>query len=95
MTEAQVERLALLAEECAEVIVVVGKILRHGFESYDPTHPNGVDSPTNQEMLGHELGDVEYALSLLSKHGEVSARDVLKGRALAEKKKPKYLHYQE
>jgi hypothetical protein len=35
LTDAEAERLALLAEECGEVVQVIGKILRHGYESYD------------------------------------------------------------
>lgn len=31
LSPAEVERLALLAEECGEVIQTVGKILRHGY----------------------------------------------------------------
>ena len=31
LTPAETERLAILAEECGEVIQAVGKILRHGY----------------------------------------------------------------
>ena len=53
LTPAQAERLAMLAEECGEVIQAVGKILRHGFES---RHPNGGE--TNKDALLRELGDL-------------------------------------
>ncbi len=36
LTPAEAERLAMLAEEAAEVIQIVGKILRHGYASYHP-----------------------------------------------------------
>src|SRR5579872_899269 len=36
LTPAQIERLALLAEECGEVMQAVSKILRHGYESRNP-----------------------------------------------------------
>lgn len=49
LTPAEAERLALLAEECGEVIQAIGKILRHGYES---RHPDG--GPTNREALERE-----------------------------------------
>lgn len=55
LTDAEAERLANLMEECAEVIKTCGKILRHGYESVDPT---GVEEGTNREQLQRELGDV-------------------------------------
>ena len=38
--------LRLLAEEMGEALQVVGKILRHGYESYHPSHPEG---PSNRQ----------------------------------------------
>ncbi len=56
MTEAERERLAMLAEECGEVIQMVGKILRHGYDSY---HPNDSQKISNRELLIRELQDIE------------------------------------
>ena len=36
LSAGEVERLAILAEECGEVIQVVGKVLRFGFEPCPP-----------------------------------------------------------
>jgi hypothetical protein len=36
MAEAERERLAMLAEEAGEIVQIIGKILRHGYESYHP-----------------------------------------------------------
>lgn len=85
----EVERLAILAEECAEIIQIVNKILRHGYES---SHPDGGFS--NRELLEHEMGDVQFAMTLLARHS-----DVLEHRVLhrAEDKKAfirPYLHYE-
>lgn len=66
LTPAEVERLALLAEECAEVVQVIGKILRHGYNS---CHPRS--STTNREMLMSELGDVRAAEEIM-----VEAQDI-------------------
>lgn len=52
ITEAERERLVLLAEECAEVIQAATKILRWGWEStYD-------DGTTNLAQLRTELDDL-------------------------------------
>ena len=68
LNDAQTERLALLAEEAAEVIQVVGKILRHGWESRHPTKDLG----TNKERLESELGDMAVIVGLLAHHDEVN-----------------------
>ncbi|EIP96850.1 hypothetical protein OpiT1DRAFT_01275 [Opitutaceae bacterium TAV1] len=67
LTPSEAERLALLAEECAETIQVVGKIPRHGYES---RHPDG--GPTNRGLLEKESGDVCAALVLLKDSGDLS-----------------------
>lgn len=72
LTPAEAERLAILAEECAEVIVAVEKIKRHGYESRNPLV---FDGPTNREQLTTEMGDVRAAMILLC-----AAKDVEKHR---------------
>lgn len=73
LTPAQIERLAMLAEECAEVIQVVGKILRHGYESSNPTIPqeHGVFIPTNFGDLIKELEDIRGVV-----YGMIQAGDL-------------------
>lgn len=63
LTPAEAERLALLAEECAEVIHIVGKILRHGLDGHNPFDPK---AQTNRSLLQKELGHVIAAIRLLS-----------------------------
>lgn len=105
LTPAEHERLAYLMEECGEVVQIIGKILRHGYESRDPTKatptfdPNrgGQDgwrntSPTNRELLARELGDVMRAMDMLA-----AAKDYewLTVAAAREKGPPsKYMHHQ-
>ena len=67
LTPQQAELFALLAEECGEVVQIVGKILRHGLDSY---HPHSGE--TNRETLQKELGDVWAAVELLRFHGGCS-----------------------
>ena len=58
LTPAEAERLAMLIEECGEVIQIAGKILRHGYASHHPATPN----ITNRDMLASELTDVDAVL---------------------------------
>lgn len=92
LTPAEAERLALLAEECGEVIQAVGKILRHGYESRNPLIAEG---PTNRESLERELGDVHAAIILLRNSGDVSGEEII---ARCEKKQASvgfYMHHQD
>lgn len=60
LTDAQEERLFMLAEELCEAGQAIGKTLRHG---YDSTHPEGGE--TNREWLERELGDVAAVIKKL------------------------------
>mgnify|MGYP003393214954 CR=1 FL=1 len=71
LTPAELERLACLAEECAEIIQVVGKILRHGYES---TYP--ACGTTNRQMLERELGDALAVVGMMSETKDID-RDVV------------------
>jgi len=90
LNPAQDERLAILAEELAESIQIVGKILRHG---YDSTHPDDPHT-TNKDYLEHELGHVYAILELMAESGDI---DIMKLDASAKNKLQtmgKYLHHQ-
>jgi NTP pyrophosphatase (non-canonical NTP hydrolase) len=64
----EVEMLALLAEECGEVLQVIGKCLRHGLHSHHPLDPK-VPPDTNSIMLDREVGDVLAAITMLQRSG--------------------------
>jgi hypothetical protein len=61
LTPAEAELLALLAEECGEVVQIVGKILRHGLNSFHPEEP----SYCNRDLLQKELGHVQAAITMM------------------------------
>lgn len=71
LSPAQTERLAILAEECGEVIQLVGKILRFGLDSHHPADPE----TKNRDLLVSELTDVEAAIQLLTDARDVEAVD--------------------
>ena len=87
---AESERLALLLEEIGEVLQIVGKIQRHGYES---KHPDG--GPTNREALEIELGHVHYAIKLLTEEEDIDSEAVLDAFRMKHKTIKKYLHYNE
>ena len=75
LTPAEAERLAMLAEECGEVIQIVGKILRHGYDSYHPVNPR----VSNRDLLAKELRDVNAVLLAMGRGElrEYSVQDVV------------------
>lgn len=90
LTPAEVERLALLSEECGEVIQAIGKILRHGYES---CHPDS--SVTNRENLEREIGDVYAAITILRESEDVSFAQLRTFQSLKLDKIGTYLHHQQ
>lgn len=71
LTPAEDERLALLLEEMGEAQQVIGKIMRHG---YDSRHPYG--GPTNRQMLEREIGDIRFAMNLLFESYDINQTNV-------------------
>lgn len=92
LTEAEIERLALLSEEMAESQQVIGKILRHGYRSFNPEIP---DSPINRASLERELGDVRYAISLMTLNGDVNEYYIKERARDKAATIHKYLHHQQ
>lgn len=105
LTPAEHERLAYLMEECGEVIQIIGKIMRHGYESRDPTkatptfddNRGGQDgwrntSPTNRQMLESELGDVRRGIAMLTMAGDVREQHI--EDVMAKGPPHKYMHHQ-
>lgn len=89
LTPAEIERLALLSEEMGEAQQVIGKILRHGYES---CHPNG--GPKNRELLEKEIGDVRAAISLMMRKNDIYAPALWQHESNKEQSVKPYLHHQ-
>jgi hypothetical protein len=87
LTNAEIERLSLLAEEASEVVKACMKILRHGYEnSYD----NG---QTNRAALEEELGHEYYARILMLEAGDIDIDKIIQSRR-AKVEKGTFLHFQ-
>jgi len=89
-TPAERELLALLAEECGEVVQIVGKCLRHGILSWNP---NVGERPNNQDLLEKELGDLFAAVELLENYGVVAPHMIAKAKASKLERVGEYLHH--
>lgn len=91
LTPAEAERLACLAEECGEVIQVIGKILRHGFEDWSPLD---VSQTTNRVNLEREIGDLSAVIDTMRFAGDVSDRGISKAADDKLAKLAKWTHHQ-
>lgn len=89
LSPALAERLAILSEECGEIVQIIGKTQRHGIES---RHPDG--GPTNRQLLEKELGDAYAALLLLTRAGDVNPETISIHKDLKLKRLPNWVHHQ-
>jgi len=90
LTPAEAERLAMLAEEAAEVVLIVGKILRHGYESYHPDDP----TTTNRELLRQEITDFMGVKWAMVGYDDIDTTTHEQVKAAWEKKL-RYAHHQD
>lgn len=86
LTPAEAERLAILAEECGEVVQTAMKILRHG-KDYHPI--------SNSGLLARELGHVQWIVNLMISNGDFEEGVLLQSERLKPVCSRTYLHHQE
>lgn len=92
LTPAEAERLAWLMEECGEVIQAAGKILRHGYDSTDPTNP---DHAGNRADLERELCDILQVIIHMQDRKDLVCSLFERARWLSANSKFKYMHHQD
>jgi NTP pyrophosphatase (non-canonical NTP hydrolase) len=93
LTLAQRERLAILTEELGETQQVIGKILRHGWDS---SHPK--NNIPNRQLLETELGDILAALYLLQYGNDINLERLefpMRTKLNKFKNGEGFLHYQD
>lgn len=92
LTEAEIERLAILSEELGEVQQIIGKILRHGYGSFNPFDEK---QTRNRELLEKELGDVNWIIQFMTDKRDINADVVTSYTEIKKKKVNQYLHHNE
>lgn len=90
LTPAEHERLALLMEEMGEAIQVIGKIMRHGYNSH---HPKRI-GVTNRRLLEYELGDVRHSMIRLCDAGDLDKAVIHEAADRKAERVKQYLHHQ-
>ncbi len=88
LTPAEAERLAYLAEEMGEALQAIGKILRHGYESFNPHNPS---AGSNRVQLAKELSDVAGGIKRMARSGDVPSAVI---DAADPEKGARYMHHQ-
>ena len=92
LTGPQLERLACLSEENGESVQAVGKILRHGYTSYNP---DGSVYKSNKEQLQDEIGDVLASTIIMVRAGDLDGQAINDRITVKLQKYEKYLHFEE
>lgn len=84
LSDPERERLACLIEECSEVQKAATKILRHGYESRDPTNPKHLG---NRQDLQDEIHDVIGVINMMFENCDFYNLDH------KHKRSSKYMHF--
>ena len=92
LTPAQAEALALLAEECGEVVQSVCKALRHGLYSFSPDDER---ETTNRTLIANEIVDLFAAVDILVRLRIVSLAEIEVARRAKHARVARYLHHVE
>jgi NTP pyrophosphatase (non-canonical NTP hydrolase) len=92
LTEIQIEQLACLAEEAAEVAQAAMKVLRHGYRS---THPSCITGFDNRDSLMKELGDLRAIVAIMVQAKEFTISEYQHFAIQKLTNVQQYLHHQE
>lgn len=90
LSEAEQERLVIVAEECGEVIQAICKVLRHGYDSNN----KGKLPETNRQQLSREVADLQHAILRLQSNGDIDRLNLEVYARLREGYVQQYLHHQ-
>lgn len=91
LTPAQLERLAFLSEELGEAQQAIGKIVRHGYDSYNPLV---LTNSNNREDLEKEIGNVFAAVQMLDDRGDITQAYIDRYKEAKLESVKKWLHHQ-
>lgn len=89
LTHAQIERLAILAEECGETVQAAMKVIRRGYDRKHPRKPG----PTNRGHLEDEIGNVLNAIEMMVEAGDVRPNKIKASLESKRERVKKYLYH--
>lgn len=72
LSEAELERLVLLAEEAGSVVKAVTNIIRYGYDWSDPS----IAGTNNKHVLEMSIGHLWIALEFLTAMGEIDQESI-------------------
>lgn len=89
LTPAQIERLAILAEECGETVQAAMKVIRRGYDRKHPRKPG----PTNRGHLEEEVGNVLNAIEMLVEAGDLRPKRIKASLESKRERVKKFLYH--
>lgn len=89
LTAAEIERLAMLAEECGEVVQAISKVLRHGWNSQSP-----YGGKPNRIALERELGDVRAIVNMMLDADDVRLAEIQTWQRSKRRAMRQWTHHQ-
>lgn len=89
LSAAQIERLAILAEECGETVQATMKVVRRGYDRKHPRKPG----PTNRGHLEEEIGNVLNAVEMMVEAGDVRSKKIKESLESKRERVKKYLYH--
>lgn len=90
LTPGEHERLSCALEEMGEAIQIIGKILRHGYNSHNPISDS---RDSNRRMLTQELSHVKYSIDKLLSYEDISRVLFIEDYRRKEISIKKWLHH--
>lgn len=89
LSAAQIERLAILAEECGETVQAAMKVIRRGYDRKHPRKPG----PTNRGHLEDEIGNVLNAIEMMVEAGDVRSKKIKASLESKRERVKKFLYH--
>ena len=92
LTASERERLEILAEECGEVVQAAMKVLRHGYDAYNPHEASPLD---NRDRLEKEIGDVRAIVQMMVDADDLRMAQIVRWQKDKPGRMAPYLHHQQ
>lgn len=89
LSPAEAERLAILAEECGEIVQIIMKAMRHGLDFH---HPD--TGETNRAAIARELGDLDAICARMVAANDINPLQIKVASQRKDQKLAQWTHHQ-